>query len=104
MTRKCTGKVYGDYRDVSGRVHPCNRSATIERAGKWYCWQHDPKRVKAEKERRLAKWKTKDDKRQTIRARRAAEYRTCQGVSTETLEKLGPGGLKRLLDAMDERE
>jgi len=52
---QCEGKKWGAYRDVSGRAYPCSRSATIEREGHWWCWQHDPKRVAAEKLRRQAK-------------------------------------------------
>lgn len=52
VKHKCVGKIWGTYRDVSGRVYACSRNATVKRDGQWYCWQHDPERVKADKKRR----------------------------------------------------
>lgn len=45
----------------------CQRPATIECDGKWYCWQHDPERVKAEAKKHRADWEAKMD-------REAAKY------------------------------
>lgn len=37
----------------------CNKRASYERDGKWYCGTHDPVRVKAKREERDAKWNEK---------------------------------------------
>jgi len=64
MTTKhdCSGKIWGAYRDVSGRVYKCSRNATIKRNGQWYCWQHDPERVAGDKEKRRVADKAKMDR------------------------------------------
>ena len=97
---KCEGKVHGDYRDVSGRVYPCSRKGTVERDGKWYCWQHDPERVRADKEKREGKWKTEQDIKTRRWKRRGAMTRVCKGVSTADLEKLEVGAVRRLLSSL----
>jgi len=40
--RQCSARVFGE------RVTnwACQRPGTVERGGKWYCWQHDPDAVK----------------------------------------------------------
>lgn len=40
--------------------HPCPRNGTAKRDGEWYCWQHDPVRVKEREARRLRKQAEKD--------------------------------------------
>ena len=62
--RQCEGKIYG----ISGEqgAYSCSRRGTIERDGKWYCWQHDPERIKADREKRRAK-------REAVLDRRAEE-------------------------------
>ena len=94
---KCSGKIYGDYRDVSGRVYPCSRNATVERDGKWYCWQHDPERVKTDKKRRRAKWEVDQQQKNAQYARRAAVYRACEGIPTE---KLSAGLVQEMLEVL----
>lgn len=95
---QCAGKTYGAYRDVSGRVYSCTRWGTVERDGKWYCWQHDPERVKVDKEKKRAKWQAKQDKNNARYVRQAAMSRVCEGVSTEDLKRLEVGAVSRLLD------
>lgn len=98
---KCVRKVHGAYRDVSGPIYPCQRPATVLRDGKWYCWQHDPERVEADKKKRQAKREAEDRIRTARWARSAAMHRICRGVSTEDLEKLEDGAVRRLLDGHD---
>ena len=66
---KCSAKVPDMYGVPS--VHPCMRSATVERDGKWFCWQHDPERVKAEAIKRMTAWQAEQDRLGTVCARRA---------------------------------
>ena len=65
-THKCSAKTPDMYGVPN--VHPCKRPATVERDGKWYCWQHDPEYVKAKEKKRRAEWDTKME-------REAAKYR-----------------------------
>lgn len=65
--RECAGKIWGAYRDVSGRGNKCHRPATIEREGKWFCWQHDPNRRAEEAAERQAAEEARA-------ARQAAKY------------------------------
>jgi hypothetical protein len=39
-------------RNLFGR---CDRRATVERDGRWFCWQHDPERFQAERAARAAR-------------------------------------------------
>ena len=70
MTTKhdCSGKIWGAYRDVSGRVYKCHRNATVQRDGKWYCWQHDPEYIARKATERQAAWQAGMD-------RKVAKYR-----------------------------
>lgn len=90
MTTKhdCSGKIWGAYRDVSGRVYRCSRPATVERDGKWYCWQHDPERVKTDKERRRAAARAELDRHHAIFARNARNARLAELVMPELAELL----------------
>ena len=85
--RDCSGKIWGDYRAVSGRVYACSRPATVKRDGKWYCWQHDPERVKVDAKKRRAGWKAEMD-------REAAKYeRIARNARLGTLVTLRLGAL-----------
>ncbi len=75
----------------------CTRKGTVEVNGKWYCWQHDPERVKREDKKRYQEWKDKNDASNAVWHRRTLEREVCQDVSTEEIEKLGAGGLLRML-------
>jgi len=82
---KCAGKIWGAYRDVSGRVYPCARPATVERDGVWYCWQHDPEWVKADKKKRRAAENAKADRQSAMWRRRARNARLAELVTPELL-------------------
>lgn len=62
---KCSEKVPEGGRSVS--FYPCQRPATVQRDGKWYCWQHDPEYVAKKTAERRAGWQAKMD-------REAAKY------------------------------
>lgn len=91
---KCAETVF-PYRGPSYR---CQRRATVERDGKRYCWQHDPERVRADREQRHARWDAKADMQRRAYARRIAMARVCRGISTEDLNKLEGGAVQRLLN------
>ena len=63
--RKCSERVPEGGRSIS--FYPCQRPATVERDCKWWCWQHDPERIEADKKKRRAEWKAE-------MARDAAKY------------------------------
>ena len=72
--------------------HRCFRNATVERDGKWWCWQHDPERVKIDREKRRAGWQAKMDRKDAKYARIARNARLAALVTPELatlLEKAG---------------
>jgi len=88
VKHECSTKIHGDYRDVSGAIYPCRRPATVQRDGKWYCWQHDPERVKADKEKRRAAWNAKADRQTAIWKCRARNTKLAALVTPELAELL----------------
>ena len=81
IKRKCSAKVPDMYGIPN--VHPCMRSATVERDGKRYCWQHDPERVKVDKKRRRMDQEIKQKVLVNLWKRRAYNARLAQLVTTE---------------------
>ena len=77
--------------------HRCTRKGTVEIDGKWYCWQHDPERVKRLRKEEQEKFDRKNQAHKERDHRQRLEQDVCQGVSTEELEKLGTSGLRMLL-------
>lgn len=79
----------------SGSWDECSRKGKIERDGKWWCRQHDPKRRARERDERTerdnAYWA--GEKNRIYRHR--VEEEACKGLSTEWLEQ---GGLQRLVE------
>ena len=98
VKRDCSGKIWGAYRDVSGRVYKCSRNATVKHDGKWYCWQHDPRRVKADKEKRRAADEAKMDGRAAMWKRRTRNAKLAALVTPELA-----GLLERLASIIDSR-
>jgi hypothetical protein len=85
--RDCSGRAY----EVTGS-HRCFRNATVQRDGQWWCWQHDPERVEANKKKRRAADKAKMDRYTARWERRASNSRLAALVTEETvalLERLG---------------
>ena len=90
VKHKCSAKVPDMYGVPN--VHPCRRSATVERDGQRWCWQHDPERVKADAEKRLTAWQAEQDRLGTVCARRTCNARLAELVTpelAELLEKVG---------------
>jgi hypothetical protein len=47
---------HGRYKNHSWNEYACSRTATVEKDGKWYCWQHNPE-YEAKKNKELReKW------------------------------------------------
>lgn len=80
-----------------GDWYPCSRPATVERNSKWYCWQHDPLRVEADKKKRRARWDAKHDRKTARWERRERNAKLAALVTVETAELL-----EALANAMDE--
>ena len=93
MSQRCCEKVWQEY-----RWGKCTRDASVERDGKWYCWQHDPERTarkeQVRREASEAKWKRITNQAQ----RNAAEHQACVGVPVEVLEKV------RVAELLEENE
>lgn len=100
--RSCSAKnkrVYGN----------CERRASVEVDGKWYCWQHDPVRLRAkarrEWEARKAQMRAEDEAYEARHARKAllaaAGLRDLSAVSDDDLRALAAaGGLSAWLEAV----
>src|ERR1039458_7654417 len=90
--RKCSVKVYPAERYGSFK---CQKGATVERDGKWYCGIHDPEKRKEREEKREIKYKqerewenAKYKCKQEQDARNAVLNQFCDSVSTEDIAKL----------------
>ena len=98
-TKVCCETVWQDH-----SRYPCGKRAKVERDGHWYCGIHDPVRRaekhKARDEKWEKEWRERDEKWRHDRAATAL----CKSVTTEELEQLGAGWLRRHLDAMKEGE
>lgn len=91
MAERCSTRVFGP-RVFSWQ---CNRRATVECEGKWYCWQHDPVRMKEKAEEDEKRYRRSLEMDSLRYKRREAEEKACAGVPTEDLR---PGMLRELLD------
>lgn len=85
MTAKC--KCSAKTPDMYGvpNILPCARSATVERDGKRFCWQHDPERMEADAEKRLSIWQSirqaEADRKAAMWKRRASNARLAKLVT-----------------------
>lgn len=92
---------------VRGFVGDCERRPTVERNGKWYCWQHDPDRLAEQAKERRDAWRAKmqkeDDAFAARRSRRDLEARAgIKDLTDAELEKLAAlGGVRNLLRARE---
>ena len=63
------------------RGHSCPRNGTIERNGKWYCYQHDPEAVRLRREEWERKYKERWAKVDAAEARaRLVRQRSRQAI------------------------
>ena len=74
-------------RELRGMIYPCQRNATVEHDGKWYCWQHDPERMKAEAKKCRAGWEAKMD-REVAKYKRIARNAKLAALVTPKLAAL----------------
>lgn len=86
-----------------GHFHwQCRNRAKVGWNGRWYCGIHDPVRLEEKRKKLEEKWgKERNEKQEKWRRDKAATA-VCEGASTEELEQLGAGWLRRRLDAMKE--
>ena len=86
--RKCQGRLrtYGE----------CERPASVERDGKWYCWQHDP--VKKEQAAREA-WKARKEHIAQIEAAADAKIERRQLEEQAGIKNLTNDDLRQLIAA-----
>ena len=90
------------YKYPRGGPQRCSKRAKVERNGYWYCGIHDPVRLEEKQKARDEKW-DKELKELCEKWRRdKAATALCKSASTEELEQLGAGWLRRHLDAMKE--
>ena len=81
------------------RTYPCQRKATIERDGKWWCWQHDPEYV-AEKARKLEE--EYQVERKADKAKRDREERAYAALDVFEEMGLNPEAVREMQDALSE--
>ena len=87
MKPKCEGK---------GRFGwDCDRKGTIEREGKWYCWQHDPDRLDRE-----ARERNEQRKRELAELEAKHEARLARRILEETAgtNNLTDDDLRRIIE------
>lgn len=87
MSEQCCKKVYPKGLRFP-RPQPCQRPATVNEDGLWYCAAHAPSAVKTKQAEREKGWAEESAKRQAKWARDAATARFCEGVPTERLNAL----------------
>jgi hypothetical protein len=96
---KCSSslsKVYGN----------CSRNATVEREGKWFCWQHDPERLErireAEWEIRRAARSAEETARDVRWTREQLERKSgIRDLTNPELEQIiQEGGIRAILDKL----
>lgn len=73
VKRKCSSTVWD--RELRGLSYSCTRPATVEHDGDWYCWQHNPERVEADRKKRRAGWDAEMDREAAKYARLARHVR-----------------------------
>ncbi len=59
IKHQCSEKVSSEGSWGSFHQHKCQRPATIERDGKWYCKIHDPEYIKEKDKARTEEWERK---------------------------------------------
>jgi hypothetical protein len=90
QNRCCVTIFEGDY---CTRKHQCTRTANlVKRRGKWYCWQHDPVRIKEDNNKRIKNYEEKQNARMRT-LEKAGEYpkavMTCQKLANMLVLVLG---------------
>ncbi len=76
MAEKCKVTVYPRERFGSFHGLPCDRTAKIEKDGKWYCGIHDPQKKIDKRE----KWRQQNEREQAVREHAANLQQARQAV------------------------
>lgn len=80
------------------RWYPCDKPAKVTRDGKPYCLRHDPERVKAKRDARLAIANAKYEKERQRQERKYECLQACEGMANPVEEvKATRELLKKLL-------
>ncbi len=61
--KRCSVKVYPNEKWGSFYPHQCEKTAVVERNGKWYCKIHDPEYIKVKDAERSRKYEIEHNKR-----------------------------------------
>jgi hypothetical protein len=88
----------------------CERKPTVERDGKWFCWQHDPERLKrlaaerwAKRKEEIARTESEQDAR--IHRRRLLERAGIDNPSDDLLERIiALGGIQNMVARLEDRQ
>ena len=78
--------------------YQCSRKAKVIHDGAAYCGQHNPKAVKARRDKSQARWDAESKVREGKNRRRDAEINACQDFSTKALEL---GIVKKMQDVIE---
>jgi len=99
MTEKhqCSENVF----EVDGFDHQCQKTATVERNGKWYCTIHDPEYINAKREKRNAKWDAERKARKERYALDDARNNATEGLSLAELQSVTPGQIRALPELIE---
>ena len=103
MSERCSKIVPG----AGWYRHDCSRKATVERDGKWWCWQHDPEYVAEKRRKEEEKWEVDSKKRSANWARERRAYAALDALEAAGItnpEAVGDvvGELKNILWLIDE--
>ena len=82
VKHECSEKAYHSLGNW-GQWSPCSRNATVESNGKWYCRQHDPQRIAADRKKRRANQEIKQKVLVNLWKRRVRNARLAALVTPE---------------------
>lgn len=69
--------------------YPCARDGTVERDGKWYCWQHDPEAIKKRNDDRVTRLNTEWAGKNAAAAKRLADEQARKDAVQALVDLLG---------------
>ncbi len=76
----------------------CSNNGKYHEGGKWWCWHHQPSKIKAHEVAAQEKYDEESERNEQHWRRRQAERDACEGMPTEALEA---GVVKDLLIACE---
>jgi ferric-dicitrate binding protein FerR (iron transport regulator) len=95
IKKQCCKRVFPRERWGAFHEYNCTKPAIIERNGKWYCKIHDPEYVDAKNKEKHERWNAEAEAQREVWRRENAIRKACEGVDTDTLEKIS---VKELLE------